>query len=630
MGSPQTVRCNGRGRAAACAPRKGAFSVSEDGFLKPRHTWHGIYRVILFARRHWIFIAATIAATAASAGSEAIYIYFARPLVNAFTAYSKGIPIENVTEEQLMFIGKLALAVGPLVALLTLGQHFLQGQTVARLTVSLRNTICRALLPQSLSFFENRRSGDLMSRITNDVNRTKTSFMLIFGDIPQNVFHAVGGFALAAYADWRVLILSSVVFPAVVVPVSYLARRIRRYGRQGLMKLADLTDLMAQMFSGIRVIKAFRMEDAESEEFERANRRYFRKLTKTILMRSLSAGTIELVVRCSIGVSALVGVWLLVNGHLDIELGALVVCIGGLYFAFQGVRKLVKNYNQLQEIIPAADRIFELVEHPPEMLDGPDAVALPRIERGIVFRDVSFGYGDELVLRDVSFEVKRGQRVAVVGRSGAGKSTLIALLCRFYDVTEGAVEIDGIDVRLIKHESLLDQIAIVTQQTFLFNRSIADNIRYGRRDATQKEIETAAKSANIHDFIVTLPDGYNSLCGEFGAKVSGGQRQRIAIARALLKNADMLILDEAMVGLDKESEKAVGEAMERLMQGRTVFTISHDLPTIQNADLILVLESGRLVGQGRHTELLGACEEYRAQYALQFASLPSPALGARA
>jgi len=462
------------------------------------------------------------------------------------------------------------------------------------------------------------------------VGRAQGVFSQLFGGIPEGLSYLVMGVTVAALTNWKLLIVSAVAVPLVVLPIGYLSRRIRRFGRQGLERLADLTDLMSQMFSGIRVIKAFKMEDAETQEFENVNQRYMGKMMKMVAAQGLSVGTIEFVGRGFLGLGVIVGAWYLERKGASVdladELGPLAVFIGGNYFAFLGVRKFIKGYSQLQESIPATDRILELIEQEPSLRDAPDAVALPRVEQGIAFDRVSFGYDEETILRDVSFELRKGQTVAVVGRSGAGKSTLVALIARFYDVGSGSVTIDGVDVRRIARESLLDRLAIVTQQTFLFNRSIADNIRYGRRDATQEEVEQAARAANIHDFIVSQPEGYGALCGEFGAKLSGGQRQRIAIARALLKNADILVLDEAMAGLDAESESVVREALRNLMRGRTTLVITHDLPTIQDADRILVLKDGRLVGQGTHAELMAQGGEYRSLYAFEFGGQsPAPA-----
>lgn len=610
------------------APARQLIAYLEPNPLEtPRRTWHGVWQVILFSRRQWVLILCTIAAITAYTATEGMYLLIAKPIISELKDVdwqSLGQFQTSVDTSQILKYAKLALLLAPIVAITAFAQQYLQGRTVWRLTVDLRNLICRALLPQSLSFFEGRRSGDLMSRITNDVNRSKMAFTLVYGDLPQQISHVFMGIAVAAYGSWRLMLISLLSLPAIVLPVAYMARRIRRYGKAGLMKLADLTDLMSQMFSGIRVIKAFKMEDAEVEEFERTNQKLFRKMMKMTFTRGLSAGIIELVIRVSLALGAFLGIWLIGSGKMNLEIEDVVICIGGFYYAFNGVKKLAKAYNELQEVIPAADRIFELVEAPPELIDAPDAIALQRMQQNITFNNVSFSYGGDLVLRDVSFEIKRGERVAFVGRSGAGKSTVIALLCRFYEVSSGSVQYDGIDLRRITRESLLDQISIVTQQTFLFNRTIAENIRYGKRDATMAEIEQAARDANIHEFIASLPDGYDSMCGEYGAKLSGGQRQRIAIARALLKDAEILILDEAMVGLDKESEALVGEAMNRLMEGRTVFVITHDLPTIQNSNRILVLEGGRLIGNGTHVELLSSCEEYRTLYSLQFATMSSP------
>ncbi len=578
--------------------------------------WRAIWNIFRFARPHVWLILLAFGAIAGYAATEGAYLFLMKPFMEAFFKFLQAkdqaaVDVGAIDVAALRTVGWWALALAPATAALAFLEHYLADRLRTQLTVDLRNAVCRAILPQSLSFFEGRRSGDLMSRITNDVGRAQMAFQMLFSGIPQHVAHLVMGVAVAAWMSWPMLLIGALAVPVIVLPLGYLARRIRRYGRQGLEKLADLTDLMAQMFSGIRIIKAFKMEDAEAQEFERHNAKYYRKMMKMVSARGMSHGVVEMIIRSFIAAAIFLGVWLITASNAQIKLVNLLLAVGGMYYAFNATRKLVKCYNELQESMPATERILEMLDHRPAVQDAPDAAHLPRVERGIAFRNVTFGYDDEIVLRDITFEVRKGETIAIVGRSGAGKSTLTALLPRFYDVTAGVIEVDGLDVRRISRQSLLDRIAIVSQQTFLFNRSIADNIRYGRRDATQAEIEEAARLANIHDFILTQDGGYDMLCGEFGGKLSGGQRQRIAIARALLKNADILILDEAMTGLDAESETLVREALATLMRGRTTFVVTHDLPTIRSADRILVLKDGRLVGNGRHEELLAQEGEYR-------------------
>ena len=586
--------------------------------MPKRDTWHGVLQVLKFAKPHWPLILCTVGCMAGYAAGEGFFVVLMRPFLNVFDEYRKQGAATGLSLQRLYKIGQLALVLSPVVAVLAFLQDYLRDRVEWTLIMDLRNAICRAIIPQSLSFFEDRRSGDLMSRITNDAMNSRTAFMQLFGKLPEHGMHLLVGIGIATYMSWKLLLLGCLVAPVVFLPLGYIARRIRRYGRQGLEKLADMTDVMAQMFSGIRVIKAFRMEDAEVQEFARVNRKFRGRMMKLAVARAMSAATVQGIVRVIIALAMLGVAWTIGREQFTIDLGKLAVFFGGVYFAFYALRKLVKAYNLLQECIPAADRVFELIEHVPEVQDAPDAVALGRIGRGIAFRGVSFGYKEEMVLRDVSVEIAKGETVALIGRSGAGKSTLVALICRFYDVTDGAIEIDGIDVRKIRRDSLLDRIAIVSQQTFLFNRSIVENIRYGKPDATTEEVIAAAQAANIHEFVESLPNGYDTVCGEFGAKLSGGQRQRIAIARALLKNADILILDEAMVGLDADSQVQVRAALQELMKGRTTFAISHDLMTIENAARILVLKDGRLVGEGSHEDLMKSGGEYSSLYALQF------------
>jgi subfamily B ATP-binding cassette protein MsbA len=299
-------------------------------------------------------------------------------------------------------------------------------------------------------------------------------------------------------------------------------------------------------------------------------------------------------------------------------LGGFVAVTGFLILA--PIKKMAKCYGKLQESLAGARRVFELLDQKPSITDHPEAVELKKIEKGIVFKNVNFSYNSTLVLRDINLTADKGQIIAIVGESGAGKSTLLDLIPRFYEPLSGTIEIDGTDINLIKGDSLLEQIAIVSQQTFLFNRSLADNILYGRKDASFEEIEDAAKAANIHDFIIDLPKGYDTIVGEQGVKLSGGQRQRVTIARAILKDAPILILDEATSSLDSESEKLVQEALDNLIKNKTTFVIAHRLSTIRHANRIIVLKSGSIIESGTHDELLEKEGEYKKLYRIQFAA----------
>jgi subfamily B ATP-binding cassette protein MsbA len=288
------------------------------------------------------------------------------------------------------------------------------------------------------------------------------------------------------------------------------------------------------------------------------------------------------------------------------------------FLILTSIKRLAKSYGKLQESLAGASRVFELLDQHPTITDSPDAIELKKIEKEIAFNNVNFAYDSIPVLKDINLTIQKGQIIAIVGESGAGKSTLLDLVPRFYDPVNGSIKIDGTDIRLIKRDSLLDKIAIVSQQTFLFNRSFKENILCGRRDASTEEIEDAAKAANIHDFIVNLPKGYDTIVGEQGVKLSGGQRQRVTIARAIVKNAPILILDEATSSLDSESEKLVQEALDNLMKGKTTFVIAHRLSTIRHADRIVVLKNGCIVETGSHDELIDKESEYKKQYRIQF------------
>lgn len=580
---------------------------------KKRHSaaieWRLLGKLLGYAWPHWKLILFTLLCMAALAASQGAAMFVIRPFID------EGIAESNIPA--LQATGWYLLALAAIVALSCAAQEYLRRRAVALVVVDIRDAICRALLPQSMSYFEERRSGDFISRITNDVLVTQRALTYVVGDIALQPMNLIAGVLVALGSSWQLTLFFGLGLPLLVIPLRLLGKRIREAGRESLERLADLTTAMQQMFSGIRVVKAFRMEDAEEQEFHRHNMRFFRRLMRGARARALSSGTVMLVRGVTIAALALFSGWLVASALLDITPGKILQLFAAMALISNSIRRLTKCYNNLQEALGGTERIFEIIEQEPHIRDREHAVALDKVREGITFRNVSFAYRDQPVLRDINLQVPAGQTIAIVGRSGEGKSTLVDLIPRFYDVTAGAVEIDGIDVRNMKHESLLAHITMVTQQTFLFNRSVADNIRYGRPEATMEEVQVAACAANVEDFIADLPEGYDTETGEFGVRLSGGQCQRIAIARAILKNADILILDEAMVGLDSESEALVREAIITLMKGRTTFLIAHDFSTVVHADQIVVIKGGRIVESGTHGELMARNGEYRLLHDLQ-------------
>jgi subfamily B ATP-binding cassette protein MsbA len=517
------------------------------------------------------------------------------------------------------YIGILAAIIAPFIFIFNYLQSYLKSHVMWSVIVDIRNHLCEHLLPQSLSYFEDKKTGDLISRLTNDINATQYGLMILFDDIILQPMRLLCGLGLAFYFSWKLSLLTFVVFPLIIVPVLIFGRKIKKYGMKSLQHLGELTDAMREMFTGIRIVKAFKMENEESMEFRNINSRFFKRIMQTVQAKALNTSTTEFIYSLGLAVIIIFGGYIVItNRATPGELGGFIAVTG--FMILTSIKKLAKCYGKLQESLAGARRVFELLDQKPSITDHPDAVELKKIEKGIVFKNVNFSYDSTLVLRDINLTADKGQIIAIVGESGAGKSTLLDLIPRFYEPLSGTIEIDGTDINLIKGDSLLEQIAIVSQQTFLFNRSLADNILYGRKDASFEEIEDAAKAANIHDFIIDLPKGYDTIVGEQGIKLSGGQRQRVTIARAILKDAPILILDEATSSLDSESEKLVQEALDYLMKSKTTFVIAHRLSTIRHANRIIVLKSGSIVESGTHDELLGKEGEYKKLYRTQFAA----------
>ena len=473
--------------------------------------------------------------------------------------------------------------------------------------MDLRNALYRHILGQSAGFFAQRTTGQLMSRITNDVGQVQRVVSDTIADLARESLTLVGCTAWLFYLDARLTIVCLTGAPIIVYPLVRLGLRVRRTTRRSQEALEHLSHISAEAFTGHRIVKAFGTEAHEGEKFKRASHSLFRTNMKVTAALSSLPPLMELLGGVGMALALIIGSRSVASKAMTE--GDFFSFMAAVMLMYGPAKKLSRVNADIQQAIAASERIFEMLETHTEVHEHPGAPELPLFRSTIEFRDVGFGYDDGpgRILRGVSFRVAAGQLIAIVGRSGAGKTTLVNLLPRFYDVTTGAILIDGMDLRESTLKSLRGQIGIVTQETVLFDDTIANNIAYGAfgpSDASRQAIVAAASAANAHGFITALPRGYDTMIGERGQRLSGGQRQRLAIARALLKNAPILVLDEATSALDSESEILVQEALSNLMMNRTSFVIAHRLSTIRRADAIIVLEHGRIVEVGRHDELL--------------------------
>ncbi len=495
------------------------------------------------------------------------------------------------------------------------------GQRVVR---DLRDQLFTHILGQSAGFFARRSTGALMSRITNDVLQVQQAVSETVGDLLRESLALVGYAALLFYYDGRLALVVMTSAPLIVYPLVRLGQRVRRTTRRSQEQLESISHIAAEAFTGHRIVKAFGAEAHEARRFALASDRVYRTNMKVTSSLSALPPIMEFLGGVGIAAALWYGSDQIAGGRLTT--GEFTSFIAAMFLMYGPAKKLSRVNANVQQAIAAAVRIFEMIDTHTEVRDRPGAVALRPLERGIEFRAVSFEYDDadrRTVLDRVSFTVRAGQMVAIVGLSGAGKTTLVNLIPRFYDVTGGAILIDGVDVRDVTAASLRAQIAMVTQETVLFDDTVAANIAYGRPTAPMAEIEAAARAAHAHDFVAGLPNGYRTVIGERGQRLSGGQRQRLAIARALLKNSPILILDEATSSLDSESELLVQDALANLMMNRTAFVIAHRLSTVRRADTIVVLERGAIAEIGRHDELLASPGSvYGRLYALQMFEAP--------
>jgi len=486
------------------------------------------------------------------------------------------------------------------------------GQKVIR---DVRNLVYQKLQILSLDYFTQKRSGELVSRITNDVRLIENAVSYALTDLVYQSFQVISFTLLTFFINWKLALISLAVLPGVSIPMVVVGRVLRKLSKKSQEKMADINSLLVETFSGVRIVRAFCAEQKEISKFKKQNQDYYKIAMKSVKRMLFLGAATEL-----IGVAMALFI-IFYGGRQVIEgqfsFGAFTLFMAALLSLIRPFKKLSQVNSILQQAVAASIRVYEVSEASITIREKTGAAKLAVFQNNVKFENIWFSYEAQEILRGINLEVSKGQILAIVGPSGVGKTTLIDLIPRFYDPQRGRILIDGIDIKEVTFESLRRQIGIVTQETILFNDTIKANIAYGRINASQKEIEEAAKAAYADDFIKRLGLGYETIIGDRGIKLSGGERQRIAIARALLKNPPILILDEATSQLDSESERIVQEALNRLIRGRTVFIIAHRLSTVKSAHQIVVLEKGMIVEKGTHADLLGKGSYYKRLYEMQ-------------
>lgn len=497
------------------------------------------------------------------------------------------------------------------------GQSYLVSYIGQKVIIDVREVMFRKFQRMPMAYFDKHQTGETMSYITNDVAAIQSALVDQLIEMVTEGSILIGSLVLMVYLDWKLSLLTLVVIPLVGQAMKIFGRKIKRNGTVIQERMADITSLLQESISAIRVVKSFVRENYEIQRFVRQNELNFQAAMKNVQLTSLLTPTVELLAAISVTFIVWFGGYEVLNDQMTA--GALVAFLTYAVNLANPVKRLSRVYGNLQRAMAAVDRVFAVIDLEEPIHDKPGAVRLPEITGRVRLDHVSFEYKKGVpALSDVTLEARPGQMIAFVGPSGAGKSTIANLIPRFYEVTSGSISIDGHDIRDVTVDSLREQIGIVPQETMLFSTTVRENIRYGRLDATDEEVEEAAKAANADSFIRELPQGYDTAIGERGMNLSGGQRQRMAIARAILKNPRVLILDEATSALDTESEKIVQAALDRLMVGRTSFVIAHRLSTIFQADQIYVIDNGQVKEHGTHEELLGQDGLYSYLYSIQF------------
>jgi ATP-binding cassette, subfamily B, bacterial MsbA len=604
-----------------------------------------LLRLLSYARRYWPRLVASTILMAVAGAAQGVMALLTKPIFDKVLNPSAGagpipllphpilhhqlyldqiVPLHNRTVWTL--VGFAIVAVFLIKGICDYIGNYLISYAGYSSVTDLRNAVFDKILRHGPSFFEAHSTGQLMSSIMNDVDRVQLATSQMLADFLRQSFSALAFSLVVLTSDWRLAAVSLTVLPFVLLPTRLIGRRIRRTSRGTQDRQADLNQILQETLSGHMVVSAFHAEAYESGRFREASRRLLKSNLRYTLQQALSSPLIEL-----FGAATIVG--LLTYAVTQIKTGAMTAgdftaFVTALLLLYEPVKRLVGIHNIFEQALGASQKVFQYLDHAEQIVEKPDAQKLTGFHGAIVLEDVSFRYPgapNGFYMEGMNLVVKAGEVVALVGSSGAGKTTLVNLPPRFYDVTGGAVKIDGYDVRDVSLLSLRSLIGIVAQDTFLFNDTVAHNIAYGKPGTSFEDIRRAAETALAHEFIVRLPEGYDTVIGDRGIKLSGGQRQRIAIARALLKNAPILILDEATSHLDAESEMLVQKALANLMEHRTVIVIAHRLSTIRRADRIVVLDKAHVREEGTHHELMRVSGIYRRLYELQFADDPHAA-----
>lgn len=566
--------------------------------------------MLSLAKDNWPRLAVAVVCSAMVAAMTSVSAYLVKPAVEKI--------FEQKDSQMLVLIPVVIIAVYTIKGVAAYGSGYLLSYVGQDIIRRLRNRMYSHIQDLPLAFFQGEKTGDLMSRITNDVAVISSMFTSAITGSIRDGFTVIGLIAVTFFLIPKLAVFTFIVFPIAVYPIFYIGRKIRRV-RLGVQESwADLSVFLHETFTGTKIVKAFNMEDHEKNRFAKKSRKIFRLEMKENKVREMSSPLMELLGGLGVGFIIWYGGRHVISGTYSF--GAFMAFLTAVGLMYQPLKKISRLNNAIQRGLAAMDRIYDILERKSDIIETVSPVDIPSGSHRIAFENVSFKYDRDLVLKNITLRVNTGEIIALVGMSGGGKTSLVNLIPRFYDPIEGQILIDEVDIRQISIAGLRSQIAIVTQEPILFNDTVRSNIAYGTPEASDQQIADAAKAAYAYEFIESFPDGFDTSIGELGGRLSGGQRQRICIARALLKDAPILILDEATSSLDSESEILVQKALENLMEGRTTFVIAHRLSTIGHADRIIVIVDGRIVEEGRHDQLLSLRQEYYKLYQMQFAN----------